>query len=65
MKVDILCPLEFPMFDDYTRNQLLELRNICLSTVERDSTKEETADALLLLEYIDQELVDRERLEAA
>jgi hypothetical protein len=49
------------MFDEYTKTQLLELRRVCADTVERGSTTEELADALLLLDCIDQELATRER----
>jgi hypothetical protein len=52
------------MFDDYTHAQLVELRLICIAMAEQGSSTEQRADALLLLEYIDQELAIRERRKA-
>lgn len=44
------------MFEDYTNRQLLELRSLCIGIVERDDETEETEDALLVLDYIDETL---------
>jgi hypothetical protein len=48
------------MFEDYTINQLLALRSLCADTIERADEVQKRANALLLLEYIDEELAIRE-----
>ena len=53
------------MFENYTINQLLNLRSLCADTVERADDVHKRADTLLLLEYIDEELAMRERKQSA
>jgi hypothetical protein len=53
------------MFDDYTINQLLNLRSLCADTIELADDVQKRADTLLLLEYIDEELGIRERKQSA
>jgi hypothetical protein len=47
------------MLDDYTTNQLLELRLLCAGLIEQTEDIRKRADALLLIEYIDEELALR------
>ncbi len=49
------------MIDDYSTPQLIELRNVCLEMVERAPNTKASADALLLLEQIDEVLASREQ----
>ncbi len=53
------------MFEDYTTKQLVELRRLCADTARRASDVEQIADALLIMECIEEELVVRGRSEAA
>lgn len=53
------------MFEDYTTNQLLELRSLCADTIELAEDVHKRADTLLLLEYIDEELAIREHRQSA
>jgi hypothetical protein len=53
------------MFEDYTINQLLNLRSLCADTVEQADDVHKRADTLLLLEYIDEELAMREHKRSA
>lgn len=49
------------MFDDYTTDQLVELRAMCADVIERAEDVEHRADALVVIEHIDQELAIRIR----
>jgi hypothetical protein len=53
------------MFEDYTTKQLVELRHLCADTARHSNDVEQIADALLIIEYIEEELVVRCRSEAA
>jgi hypothetical protein len=53
------------MFEDYTTNQLIELRRLCSDTVERTRDVAEAADALMVLEYIEEELMMRNQEKSA
>lgn len=48
------------MFDEYTTNQLIELRALCADIIERTEGVEQRADALLILQGIEEELAMRE-----
>lgn len=47
------------MFEDYTTEQLVTLRFMCAELVEKTHDLEQRADALLLMEYIEEELALR------
>jgi hypothetical protein len=51
------------MFDGYTTEQLLELRSLCADIVAEEGA--ERSDALLILNYIDEEFRMREWGKAA
>jgi hypothetical protein len=53
------------MFENYTVNQLLDLRSLCADTIELADDVHKRADTLLLLEYIDEELAIREHKQSA
>jgi hypothetical protein len=53
------------MFHDYTIEELLELRCLCLENIERINDTAERADTLLVLECIEQELSRRQSSKAA
>ena len=53
------------MFDDYTNKQLFELRSLCADIVERSDEVEKRADALLVLQHIDEELAMRDQKKSA
>jgi hypothetical protein len=53
------------MFEGYTMNQLLDLRSLCIVTIESADDVHKRADTLLLLEYIDEELAIREHKQSA
>ena len=53
------------MFEDFTINQLIELRSFCADMIERANGLQNRADTLLLLEHIDQELTTREQKKSA
>jgi hypothetical protein len=53
------------MFGDYTTQQLIELRHLCHSMVARSATVQEAADALLIVQHIDEELARREQAKTA
>jgi hypothetical protein len=54
-----------PMFEDYTTQQLVELRHLCAETARRSHDIEQIADALLIMECIEEELVVRGQSKAA
>ena len=47
------------MFDEYTTEQLVHLRLLCADAIERNEDIKQRADALLLLEYVEEELALR------
>jgi hypothetical protein len=53
------------MFEDYTIAQLLALRSLFAETAEQGDDTEKHADALLILQYIDEELTIRGRTKSA
>jgi hypothetical protein len=53
------------MFDDYSTKQLDNLRLLCAESIERTDEVQERADALLLLQYIEDELAARVRRKSA
>ena len=53
------------MFENYTVNQLLDLRSLCADTIESADDVHKRADTLLLLERIDEELAIREHKQSA
>jgi len=53
------------MFDDYTIEQLINLRLLCAAAIEKNEDIEQRADALLLLQYIEEELAIRLRRKTA
>ncbi len=53
------------MFDEYTTNQLVELRAMCADILERTDDIQKRADTLLVLEHIEEELVMREHKKSA
>jgi hypothetical protein len=53
------------MFDEYTTDRLVELRSLWTVMIEEAEDIERRADALLLLERIDEELAIRDSKQAA
>jgi len=53
------------MLEYYSIKQLLSLRSICADTVERADEIEDRANALLMLEQLDEELSAREQKKSA
>jgi hypothetical protein len=53
------------MIEDYTNKQLRGLRSLFAETAEQVDEAVQRADALLILQYIDEELTIRERTKPA
>lgn len=53
------------MFEDYSTQQLLNLRSLCADLAGQGDTLESRADALSVVEFIDEELMDREQRKSA
>jgi hypothetical protein len=53
------------MFEDFTTIKLLALRALFVETAEQGEDAEKRADALLILQNIDEEIKIRERKESA
>lgn len=53
------------MFDDYTTNQLVHLRALCADFIEQTDELEKRADAMLILQHIEEELAMRELRQSA
>jgi hypothetical protein len=53
------------MIEDYTSKRLQGLRSLFAETAEQVNEAEQRADALLIVQYIDEELIMRKRTEPA
>lgn len=53
------------MFDDYSTQQLLNLRSLCADVAVHSGTAESRANALSVVKFIDEELMDREQKKSA
>jgi division protein CdvB (Snf7/Vps24/ESCRT-III family) len=53
------------MFQDYTTEELLELRCLCLENIEAVGDVVQRADTLMVLQYIEEELTLRHHTKAA
>lgn len=53
------------MFEDYTTQQLRNLRSLCADIAGQSDTVETRANALSVVEFIDEELMDREQKKSA
>lgn len=53
------------MFDEYTMNQLVELRAMCADIIEQTGDIQKRADTLLILQHIEEELALREHKKSA
>jgi hypothetical protein len=49
------------MFNDYTTDQLVQLRTMCANVIERTEDVKRRMDVLLIIDHIDQELIIRMR----